>query len=98
MDRFSEGFDMDTGRNLGRDRNGATKILQFLGPKEKGDFGQLSAHNPTLEGTQKLQLADPDTYLIIDYEMHLGTKIDYLFFSELPITPSDRNTIIAKPV
>ena len=23
---------------------------------------------------------DPDNYLNIDYEMHLGTKIDYLFF------------------
>ena len=34
MDRLSEGFDMDTGRNLGRDQNGATKILQNLGPKE----------------------------------------------------------------
>ena len=80
MDRLSEGFDMDTGRNLGRDQNGATKILQYLGPKEKGDFGQLYAHNPKLEGTQKLQTADPDNYLNIDYEMHLGTKIDCLFF------------------
>ena len=80
MDRLSEGFDMTTGRNLGRDQNGATKILQSLGPKEKGDFGQLYAHNPKLEGTQKLQTADPDNYLNIDYEMHLGTKIDYLFF------------------
>ena len=80
MDRLSEGFDMDTGRNLGRDNNGATKILQYLGPKEKGDFGQLYAHNPKLEGTQKVQTADPDNYLNIDYEMHLGTKIDYPFF------------------
>ena len=80
MDRLSEGFDMDTGRNLGRAQNGATTILQYLGPKEKGDFGQLYAHNPMLEGTQKVQTADPDNYLNIDYEMHLGTKIDYLFF------------------
>ena len=80
MDRLGEGFDMDTGRNVGRDRNGATKILQFLGPKEKGDFGQLYAHNPKLEGTQKLQTADPDNYLNIDYEMHLVTKMYYLFF------------------
>ena len=80
MDRLSEGFDMDTGRNLGRDQNGATKILQYLGPKEKGDFGQLYAHSPKLEGTQKVQTADPDNYLNIDYEMHLGTKIEYLFF------------------
>ena len=80
MDRLSEGFDMDTGRNLGRDRNGATKILQYLGPKEKSDFGQLYAQNPMLEGTQRVQTADPDNYLNIDYEMHLGTKIDYLLF------------------
>ena len=61
MDRLSEGFDMDTGRNLGRvQKNGATKILQCLGPKEKNDFGQLYAHNPKLEGTQNLQIADPD--------------------------------------
>ena len=80
LDRLSEGFDMDTGRNLGRDQTGATKILQYLGPKEKGDFGQLYAHNLKLEGTQKLQTADPDNYLNIDYEMHLVTKIDGLFF------------------
>ena len=80
MDRLSEGFDMDTRRNLGRDQNGATKILQYLGPKEKGNFGQLYAHNPKLEGTQKVQTEDPDNYLNIDYEMHLGTKMDYLFF------------------
>ena len=80
MDRLSEGFDMDTGRSLGRDQNGATKILQYLGPKEKGDFGQFHAHNPKLEGTQKLPTADPDNYLNFDYEMHLGTKIDDLFF------------------
>ena len=51
-----------------------------MGPKEKSDFGQLYAHNPNLEGTQKIQTADPDNYMNIDYEMHLGTKIDYLFF------------------
>ena len=80
MDRLSKGFDMDTGRNLGRNQNGATKILQNLGIKEKGDFGQLYAHNPKLEGTQNLQTADPDNYLNIDFEMNLGTKINYLFF------------------
>ena len=31
MARLSEGFDMETGRNLGREKNGATKILQCLG-------------------------------------------------------------------
>ena len=52
MARLSEGFDMNTGRNLGREKNGATKILQYLGPNTKNDFGQLYAHNPQLEGTQ----------------------------------------------
>ena len=80
MARLSEGFDMDTGRNLGREKNGATKILQYLGPREKNDFGQLYAHNPKLEGTQFKQEEKPDSYLNMDYEMHLGTKIDYLFF------------------
>ena len=37
---------MDTGRNVGRDKNVATKILQHLGPKGKGDFGRLYAWNP----------------------------------------------------
>ena len=80
MDRSSEDFDMDTGRNLGREQNGASKTLQHFRPKAKGDCGQLDAHNPKLEATQKSQTADPDNYLNIDYEMHLGTKIDYLFF------------------
>ena len=60
MDRVSDCFDMDTGRNLGRDQNGATKILQCLGPKEKEDLGRLNAHNPQLEGKQKPQTEDPD--------------------------------------
>ena len=43
MDRVSESFDINTVRNMGREQNGATKILIYLGPKEKGDFGQLHA-------------------------------------------------------
>ena len=88
MDHLSEGFDMDTGKSLGRDQNGATKILQYLRPKEKGDFGQLYAHNPKLEGTQKVQTVDPDNYLNIDYEMYLRKKIDYLFFQSSGLLPA----------
>ena len=80
MARISEGFDMDSGRNLGREQIGATKILQYLGPKQKSDFGQLYAHNPTLVGTRYSNTDDPNNYLNMDYEMHLGTKTDYLFF------------------
>ena len=80
MPRLSEGFHMETGRNFGHDKNGATKIFQYLGPREKNDFGQLYAHNPQLEGTQFKQEEKPDSYLNMDYEIHHGTKIDYLFF------------------
>ena len=80
MARLSEGFDMDSGRNLGREKNGNTKILPYLGLWAKNDFGQLYAHNPQLEGTQLQQADDPISHLNMDYEMHLGTKIDYLFF------------------
>ena len=51
-----------------------------MGPKAKNEFGQLYAHNPQLEGTQLQRVDDPNSYLNMDYEMHLGTKIDYLFF------------------
>ena len=46
MAQISEGFDMESGKKLGREKNGATKILQYMGPQEKTDFGQLYAHNP----------------------------------------------------
>ena len=78
--RLSEGFDMDSGRNLSREKSGATKILQYLGPRAKNGFGQIYAHNSQLEGTQLQQADDPNSYLNMDYEMHPGTKIDYLSF------------------
>ena len=51
-----------------------------MGPKAKNGFGQLYAHNPQLEGTRLQQDDNPNSYLNMDYEMHLGIKIDYLFF------------------
>ena len=71
---------METGRNLDREENGATKNLQYSGPREKNTFGQLYAPKPQLEGTQFQQAENPNSYLNMDYEMHLGTKIDYLVF------------------
>ena len=63
-------------------------VIKTEQPRSYNTWGQMKkatsvnffAQNPKLEGTQKLQTADPDNYLNIDYEMHLGTKIDYLFF------------------
>ena len=92
MARLSEGFDMNTGRNLGREKNGATKVLQYLGPRAKNDFGQLYAHNPQLEGTQLEQADNPNSYLNMDYEMHLGTKIDYLFFQSSRLSKRRKNS------
>ena len=61
MDHLSEGFDMHTGRNMGRGQNGAAKLLQQLGPKEKGDCGQLYAHNPHLKEQKSHKQRTPTT-------------------------------------
>ena len=82
MAQISEGFDMDSGRNLGREKNGATNILQYLGPRQKSDFGQLYAHNPILAGTRYSNTEDQNNYLNMGYEMPLRTKTDYLFFQK----------------
>ena len=66
IDRVSQGFDMDTGRNMGCYKNGAPNILKYLKPRGKGYFGQLYAHNSKLIGTQKSQTEDPDNYLSMD--------------------------------
>ena len=52
---------METGRNLGREKKGATKILQYLGHGAKNKFGQLYADNPQLEGAQFRQEEKPDS-------------------------------------
>ena len=98
LDRVSEGLDMDTGRNLGRDENGGTEILQDLGPKEKSNFGQLYAHNPQLEGTQESQTQDSSKYLNIDYGMHLGTKIDYSFFRSSQLLQATEVQLFVRPM
>ena len=67
MARFSEAFDMDTGTNLGREENAATKILQYLGPREKNNFGEVYAYNPQIEGTKSQKTEDSNIYLNMDY-------------------------------
>ena len=79
LTRTNEGSDMDSGRNLGRQKKGATKVLQYIGPQQKSDFGQLYAHNLALVGTRKSKTEAPNNYLNMEYETHLGTKIDYQF-------------------
>ena len=52
MAQFVEGFDIDTTRNIGCEKTGATKLFQYLGQRKTKGFGQLYAHNHKQEGTQ----------------------------------------------
>ena len=73
----SGGFNLRSGRNLGKERNGATQLLQCIAPTENNGFAQLYAFDLTHTSHKT---SDEDMYLNMDYEMHLGTKMDYLFF------------------
>ena len=74
---ISGGFDLRSGRNLGKERNGVTQLLQFIPPKENNGFAQLYAYDPKHTSHKT---SDEDMYLNMDYEMHMGTKLVYLFF------------------
>ena len=74
---ISGGFDLRSGRNLGKERNGATQLLQYIPPTENNGFAQLYAYDPKHTSHKT---GDEDMYLDMHYEMHMGTKLDYLFF------------------
>ena len=74
---ISGGFDLRSGRNLGKERNGATQLLQYIPPTENNEFAQLYAYDPK---HTSLKTSDEDMYLNMDYELHMETKLDYLFF------------------
>ena len=74
---ISGGFDLRSGRNLHKERNGATQLLQYISPTENNGFAQLYAYD-AMHTSHKT--SDEDMYLNMDYEMHMGTKLDYLFF------------------
>ena len=84
---ITDKFMSDTDRNhctargwITRDtffRNGATQLLQYIAPTENNGFAQLHAYDP--EHTSN-KTNDEDMYLNMDYEMHMGRKLDYLFF------------------
>ena len=77
---ISGGFDLRSGRNLGKERNGATQLLQYIPRTENNGFTQLCAYVPKHTSHKT---SDEDIYLNMDYEMHMGTKLDYLFFQSL---------------
>ena len=74
---ISGGFDLRSGRNLDKEGNGATQLLQYIPPTDNNGFAQLYAYYPK-HTSQKT--SNEDMYLNMEYEMHLGTKLDYLFF------------------
>ena len=74
---ISGGFDLRSGRNLGKKRNGATQLLQYIAPTENNGFAQLYACHPKHTSHKT---SDEDMYLNMEYEMHMGIKLDYLFF------------------
>ena len=74
---ISGGFDLRSGRNLGKERNGATQLLQYIPPTANNRLAQLYAQDPKHTSHKT---SDEDMYLNMDYEMHMGTKLDYLFF------------------
>ena len=83
MAQLSEGFDMTSRINLGRIKNVATKIFQYLGIQEKIDFCHFFPQNPKLLGTRHSNSEDPDNCSNLDHEKGLGKKSDYLFFQSL---------------
>ena len=74
---ISGGFDLRSGRNLGKERKGATQILQYIAPTENNEFAELYAYDP--KHTSQKTSAE-NMYLNMDYKKHMGTKLDYLFF------------------
>ena len=74
---ISVSLDLRSGRHLGKERNGATQSLQYLAPTENNEFAQLFAYDPKHTSHKT---SDEDMYLNMDCGMHMGTKLDYLFF------------------
>ena len=74
---ISGGFDLRSGWNLGKERNGATQLLQYIPLTENNGFARLYAYDPKHTSHKT---SDEGMYLNMDYEMHMGTKLDYLFF------------------
>ena len=70
------GFDLVSGKRLGF--SGGKQHLQYYQPSVSSD-GTLFVHKPESPHTDN---PNPDTphYLNLDYELHQGTKLDYLFF------------------
>ena len=68
---------MRFGRNFGREQKGATQLLQYLAPTKNNGFAQLYAYDPE---DMSHKTNDEKMYLNMDYEKHMGKKLDYFSF------------------
>ena len=71
------GFDLRSGRNLCKGRNGATQFLHYIAPTGNNGLAQLNTYD-TRHTSHKT--SDENLYLNMDNELHMGTKLDYFFF------------------
>ena len=74
---ISGGFGLRSERNLDKEQNGANQLLQYIAPTDTKGFAQLNAYDPR---HRSHKTSNEDMHLNMDYEMHLGTKLDYLLF------------------
>ena len=75
--KIGGGFDMRSRRNLDKKRNGTTRLLQYIAPTETNWLAPLHAFDPK---HTSYKTSDEDMFLVKDYVMHMGTKLDYFFF------------------
>ena len=71
------GFDQASGKRMGF--SGGTRHLQYYQLSRSPD-GRFFVHKPESPHTDKLYLGRPH-FFNIDYKLHQGTKLDYLFFA-----------------
>ena len=76
------GFDLASGKRMGF--SGGTQHLQYCQPSLSSD-GRLFVLKPESPHTDNRNSETPH-YLNLDYELHQGTKLDYLFLesSKMP--------------
>ena len=60
---ISGGFDLRSGRNLGKEQNGATQLLQYIAPTENNGFAQPYANDPK---PKSHKASNGDMYLNMD--------------------------------
>ena len=74
---ISGALDLRSERNLCKERDGATQLLQHMASTENNGFVQFYAYNPKHTSHKT---SDEDIKQNMEYEMNLGIKLDYFFY------------------